>query len=149
MLKFQHTAKKTSSSWEKATVVKKRQIYELSRRERQIMEVIYTLGQGTAAEISERIPDAPSYSAVRALLRVLEGKGHLRHREQGPRYVWLPTVPRGQAMRQALRHVVRTFFDGKTESAVVELLEMESAKLTDKELERMKQMIRQAKREGR
>src|SRR3954466_11091420 len=87
----------------------------LSRRERQIMEVIYRRGQATAAEVMEEMPDPPSYSAVRAMLRVLEEKGHLRHDQQGPRYVFLPTVPRDKARRSALKQLVRTFFDGSAE----------------------------------
>src|SRR5262245_65537883 len=88
----------------------------LSRRERQIMEVIYRRGQSTAAEVLEGLPDPPSYSAVRAMLRVLEEKGHLRHEQNGPRYVFLPTVPREQARRSALKQLVQTFFDGSTRS---------------------------------
>src|ERR671925_464450 len=94
----------------------------LSRRERQIMDIIYARGQATAAEVTAALPDPPSYSAVRALLRILEQKGHLRHEQDGPRYVFLPTVPRDRARRSAMRHLVRTFFDGSTEDAVAALL---------------------------
>ena len=90
----------------------------LSRRERQIMDAIYRRGQATAAEVLQDMPDPPSYSAVRAMLRVLEEKGHLQHVQQGPRYVFLPTVPRDQARRSALQQLVRTFFDGSTEQTV-------------------------------
>ena len=127
----------------------KRQIHELSRRERQIMEAIYQLGQASASEVSERIPDAPSYSAVRALLRVLEDKGYLRHRQDGPRYIYQPTVPRDRAVRSALRHVVRTFFQGSTESVVAALLEMEGSRLSAEELDKLSAMIDEARKEGR
>src|SRR3954471_349842 len=94
----------------------------LSRRERQIMDVVYRRGPATAAEVLEGLPDPPSYSAVRAMLRVLEEKGHLRHEEKGPRYVYLPTVPREEARQSALSQLVQTFFDGSTEQAVAALL---------------------------
>src|SRR3954469_12868431 len=91
---------------------------QLSRRERQIMDVIYRRGQATAAEVLEDMPDPPSYSAVRAMLRLLEEKGHVRHEQDGPRYVFLPTLHRDRASRSALTHVVRTFFDGSATEAV-------------------------------
>jgi len=121
----------------------------LSRRERQIMDVIYRWGRATAAEVLREMPDPPSYSAVRAMLRVLEEKGHLRHEEQGPRYVFLPTVPRAQARRSALKQLVRTFFDGSTEQAVAALLDLSVSKLTDEELRRLSKLIDQARKEGR
>lgn len=122
---------------------------QLSRRERQIMDVIYRLGRATAAEIHEALPDRPSYSTVRALLRVLEAKGHLRHTEDGPRYVFSPTVPRERARESALRQLVTTFFDGSTEAAVAALLDISSARLSDSELNRLAGLIAQAKKEGR
>ena len=128
---------------------KRRQIHELSRRERQIMEAIYQLGRATASEIARRLPDPPSYSAVRALLRVLEEKGHLRHRQDGPRYLYLPTVPRERAVRSALQHVVRTFFDGSTEDVMAALLQMEGSRLGPEELDRLSELIEQARVEGR
>ena len=85
----------------------------LSRRERQIMDIVYEAGQASAADVLDRLPDPPSYSAVRAMLRVLEEKGHLRHKQDGPRYVYLPTVSRDEARRSALRRLLRTFFDGE------------------------------------
>ena len=97
----------------------------LSRRESQIMDVIYEIGCATVAEVLERLPDPPSYSAVRALLRVLEDKGHLEHEQDGPRYLFRPTVPREAARTTALRRVVRTFFGGSTERAVAALLDLE------------------------
>jgi predicted transcriptional regulator len=121
----------------------------LSRRERQIMEVIYRRGQATVAEVLEDLPDPPSYSAVRAMLRVLEEKDHLRHDQQGPRYVFLPTVPREQARRSALQQLVQTFFDGSTEQAVAALLDQSDRALSDGELARLARLINQARKEGR
>src|SRR3954469_18788262 len=121
----------------------------LSRRERQIMDVVYRLGRATAAEVQESLPDPPGYSAIRALLRVLEEKGHLRHEQDGPRYVFLPTVPRDKARRSALRGVVQTFFDGSTAQAVAALLDAPDAKLTDEDLDRLSRLIDQARKEGR
>jgi predicted transcriptional regulator len=121
----------------------------LSRRERQIMDVVYRRGQATAAEVVEDLPDPPSYSAVRAMLRVLDEKGHLRHEQQGPRYVFLPTVPREQARRSALQQLVHTFFDGSTEQAVAALLDQSDRTLSDAELARLARLIAQARKEGR
>jgi predicted transcriptional regulator len=121
----------------------------LSRRERQIMDVIYRRAQATAAEVLEDLPDPPSYSAVRAMLRVLEEKGHLRHEQQGPRYVFLPTVPRDQARRSALQQLVHTFFDGSTEQAMAALLDQSDRSLSDAELARLARLIAQARKEGR
>jgi predicted transcriptional regulator len=121
----------------------------LSRRERQIMDVIYRRSQATAAEVLEDLPDPPSYSAVRAMLRVLEEKGHLRHEQQGPRYVFLPTVPRDQARRSALQQLVHTFFDGSTEQAMAALLDQSDRSLSDAELARLARLIAQARKEGR
>ncbi len=121
----------------------------LSRRERQIMDVIYRRGQATAAEVMEGLPDPPGYSAVRALLRVLEDKGHLRHESQGPKYVFMPTVPREKAQRSALKQLVQTFFDGSTERAVAALLDLSASNLSDDELNRLSELIDQARKEGR
>ncbi len=121
----------------------------LSRRERQIMEIIYREGEATAAEVLDELPDAPSYSAVRALLRILEDKGHLRHRQDGPRYVFSPTVPRERARVSALKQMLQTFFDDSTEQAVAALLDMSSSDLSDEELNRLSRMIEQARKEGR
>ncbi len=120
----------------------------LSRRERQIMDSIYRRGQATVAEVLEDMPDPPSYSAVRAMLRVLEEKGHLRHDQQGPRYVFLPTVPRDQARRSALQQLVRTFFDGSTEQTVAALLDLSDTRLSDDELDRLSRLIKRARKEG-
>jgi predicted transcriptional regulator len=122
---------------------------QLSRRERQIMDIIYRGGQATAAEVMQQLPDPPSYSAVRAMLRILEEKGHLRHEEQGPRYVYLPTLPREKARSSALKQLVQTFFEGSTEQAVAALLDMSSSQLSEEELDRLAQLIEQARKEGR
>ena len=119
----------------------------LSRRERQIMDVVYQRGEATAAEVLEALPDPPSYSAVRALLRVLEGKGHVRHRRQGPRYVFLPTVARETARRSALARVVQTFFDGSNQAAVAALIDQSSLSRAD--LDRLEHLIDRARQEGR
>jgi predicted transcriptional regulator len=121
----------------------------LSRRERQIMDAIYRAGEATAQDVQDALPDAPSYSAVRALLRILESKGHLKHRQDGPRYVYEPTVPRGKARTSALRQVVRTFFDDSAEQAVAALLELSPDGLSEDELDRLERLIEQARREGR
>jgi predicted transcriptional regulator len=133
----------------------------LSRRERQIMEIIYRRGQASAQEVLEDLPDPPSYSAVRALLRILEEKGHLKHKRQGQRYLFTPTLPRQQARRSALQRLVQNFFDGSTEQVVATLLDLHDAKLSDTDLDRLAelidqaksdrltQMIEQAKKEGR
>ena len=121
----------------------------LSRRERQIMDVIYRRGQATAAEVLEGMPDPPSYSAVRAMLRVLEDKGHVKHQEEGMKYVYAPVVTAGKAKRSAVKHVLETFFDGSAEQAVAALLDVSSSKLTREELDRMAELIEKAKQEGK
>jgi predicted transcriptional regulator len=120
----------------------------LTRRERQIMDVLYASGRATAAQVRERMPDPPSYSAVRALLRILEEKGHARHEQDGPRYVYVPAVPAGRARRTALTHLVRTFFQGSAERAVAAILESSDTRLTEEELNRLEQLIEQARRKG-
>ena len=121
----------------------------LSRRERQMMDILYARGRATAAEIHEALPDAPTYSAVRAKLRVLEEKGHIRHEEESLRYVYLPTLPRDTARRSALRHVVSTFFEGSVEQAVAALLDLSAAKLDERELDRIANLIDEAKQESK
>jgi predicted transcriptional regulator len=121
---------------------------QLSRRERQIMDSIYRRGRATAADVLEDIPDPPSYSAVRAMLRLLEEKGHVRHEQDGPRYVFMPTVNRDRARKSALKHVVRTFFDGSATDAVAALIDGER-KLSKSELDRLSEIITQARKEGR
>jgi predicted transcriptional regulator len=122
---------------------------QLSRRERQIMEVIYSRGRATAAEVREDLPEAPSYSAVRAMLRILEEKGHLVHETEGPRYVFLPTVPREKARETALKRMVQTFFGGSPESAVAALLDLDEDNLGPEALDRLSEKIAEAKKEGR
>jgi predicted transcriptional regulator len=121
----------------------------LSRRERQIMDVVYRLGQVTAAEVLENMPDPPGYSAVRTMLRLLEEKGYLKHDQEGPRYVYLPTISRDRARQSALKQVVQTFFGNSTEQAVAALLDMSKSKMSDEELERLSQLIEKARKEGR
>jgi predicted transcriptional regulator len=121
----------------------------LSRRERQIMDIIYQRRQATAAEVMEHLPDPPSYSAVRALLRVLEEKGHVRHKHDGPRYVFYPTVSRDRARQSALKQVVGTFFEDSTGQAVATLLDMSAKEMSDVELDRLAELIEQARKEGR
>ena len=122
---------------------------DLSRRERQIMDVIYRKETATAAEVMDSIPDAPSYSAVRALLRILEEKGHLKHDKVGPRYVYRPTVSLENAKKTAMRHVLSTFFEGSVSQAVSALLDIQHRDLNDEELNRLEDIISEAKREGR
>jgi BlaI family penicillinase repressor len=118
----------------------------LSRRERQIMDVLFERGQASAAEIHGAIADPPTYSAVRAALAVLARKGHIRHEVQGLRYVWTPRVGRERARKTALRHLVRTFFDGSVEQAVSALLDEGSAKLSESELARIRGLIEKAEK---
>src|SRR6478672_13347553 len=119
----------------------------LSRRERQIMDLLYQLGEATAAEVQERLPEPPSYSAVRAMLRILEDKGHIRHHEDGPRYVFAPTVARDTARRSAVSHLLKTFFDGSVEQAMSALLDASDRKLSSAEVDRLAALIEQRKRE--
>jgi BlaI family penicillinase repressor len=121
---------------------------KLSRRERQIMDVIYRLGKATAADVQQALPEEPNYSTVRAQLRVLEDKGYLRHEEQGLRYIFLPTIPREQARDSALRRLVETFFEGSAEQVVASLLDGSAGKLSEKELDRLSGLISKAKKEG-
>jgi len=121
----------------------------LSRRERQIMDILHTKEALTVAEIRAAMPDAPGYSAVRALLRILEEKGHVRHREDGPRYVYLPRVSRGTASRSAMKRLVATFFQGSVTEAVAALLDSSDTRLSDADLGKLREMIKQAEKEGR
>jgi predicted transcriptional regulator len=122
---------------------------QLSRRERQIMDVVYRLGKATVSDVLERLPDPPSYSAVRALMRILEEKGHLSHEQDGPRYVYLPTVPRDAAQASALSHLVRTFFGGSAEAAVAALLDLPEHGMSEGELSRLSRLIDEARGQGR
>lgn len=122
---------------------------ELSRRERQIMDIVYAEGEVSVSDVLERLADPPSYSAVRATLRILEEKSHVVHEQEGPRYVYRPAVSVDTARRAALSHVVRTFFDGSVEDAAAALLRMEDTEVTPERLERLAGLIEEAKREGR
>jgi predicted transcriptional regulator len=120
-----------------------------SRRERQILDILYARGRATAAEIQADLPDPPSYSATRALLRILEQKGHVRHEEDGPRYVFLPRVSRQRARVAALRHMLQTFFDGSAAEAAAALVDGSAAQLSTEELDRLEALIERARREGK
>ena len=119
----------------------------LSRRERQIMDIVYQLGRATAADVGKALPGQPSDSTVRTQLRVLESKGHIRHEEDGQRYVYLPVVPRRVVSKSALKHVVNTFFDGSIEKVVAALLGPDGSKLSDEELDRIAGIVANAKAE--
>ena len=112
------------------------------------MDILYRRGRATASEIHQALPDAPTYSAVRAKLRVLEQKGHSRHEEESLRYVYLPTMARETARKSALRHLISTFFEGSVEQAVAALLDLSAAKLRDEDLNRIQRMIDQARKES-
>src|SRR5262245_64068879 len=120
----------------------------LSRRERQIMDILHRRGRSTAGEVMEGLPGEPSYSTVRAQLRVLEDKGHVNHEEEGLRYVYAPAVPRHAARKSALRHLVDTFFDGSAEKAVSALLGSDGARMSDEELDRIAELIDRARKES-
>jgi predicted transcriptional regulator len=120
----------------------------LTRRERQIMDILYRRGRATAGEVMAELTGNPSYSTVRTQLRVLESKGHVRHEEEGLRYVYMPALPRRAVRRSALRHLVETFFEGSTEKVVAALLGAEGARLSADELERIAQLVARARKEG-
>lgn len=121
----------------------------LSRRERQIMEILYQRGKASASEVRDAIQDAPSYSAVRAMLRVLENKGHVKHQAEGLKYVYIPVVAREKAKRSAVKHLLDTFFSDSPEQVVAALLDVSAKRLTREELDRMAEMIEKAKQEGK
>ncbi|MCK7483411.1 MAG: BlaI/MecI/CopY family transcriptional regulator [Candidatus Moduliflexus flocculans] len=121
----------------------------LSRRERQIMDIVYEMKEVSALQVMERLPSPPSYSAVRALLKVLEQKGHLLHRQDGPRYVYTPRLPKDKARKSALSHLMRTFFDGSTESVVAALLDISEDNLSEEDYRRLTELIEKARTEGR
>jgi predicted transcriptional regulator len=120
----------------------------LSRRERQIMDILYRLGRATAGEVMAELTGDPNYSTVRTQLRVLEDKGHVHHEALGLRYVYMPAVPRHAARKSALRHLVDTFFDGSSEQAVAALLGGEATRLTDDDLKRIADLVTKARKEG-
>lgn len=121
----------------------------LSRRERQIMEILYQRGKASASDVREAMEDAPSYSAVRAALRVLEEKGHVRHQAEDLKYVYVPTVNRDKAKRSAVKHLLETFFNDSPKQIVAALLDVSSQRLTREELDQMAAMIEKARREGK
>lgn len=125
------------------------QIDELSRRERQIMDFLYRRERASVTEVMEGIADPPSYSAVRAMLRTLEQKGHIGHIEDGRAYIYHPTVRKDTARKGALSHLLKTFFDGSTEKAVAALLDLKGGKMSPGELDRVAAMVAQARKEGR
>jgi predicted transcriptional regulator len=121
---------------------------DLSRRERQIIDILYSQGRATAAEVQAALPEPPSYSAVRAMLRILEEKGHVRHEQDGPRYIYLPTVGRDNAKKSAMRHMLQTFFEGSAEQAISSLLGDPAARLSQAELDRLATLIERARKAG-
>jgi predicted transcriptional regulator len=125
-----------------------RPLLHLSRRERQIMDALFRRGRATAAEVRASIPDPPSYSAVRATLRILEDKGAVRHEEKDGKYVYLPAVARDKARRSALRNLVDVFFEGSTARAAAALLGSTSAKFTPEEIDRLAELVERARKEG-
>jgi BlaI family transcriptional regulator, penicillinase repressor len=122
---------------------------KLSRRERQILDILYQRGKASAADVLAAMEDPPSYSAVRAMLRILEEKGHVRHETDAQKYVYAPVVPREKAKRSAVKHMLETFFAGSPEQAMAALLDVSSRRLTREELDRMAHMIEQARSEGK
>ena len=120
----------------------------LTRRERQIIDILYRHGRATSAQVMEELSGNPSYSTVRTQLRVLEEKGHVRHEQDGPRYVYMPAVPRHAARKPALRHLVDTFFDGSAEKVVAALLGGEGTRLSEDELDRIAALLAKARKEG-
>ena len=122
--------------------------HALTRRERQIMDVLFRRGRATASQVRQELPGHPSYSTVRTQLRVLEEKGHVRHEEEGPRYVYIPSIARHAARKSALRHLVNTFFEGSIEKVVAALLGGDTARLTDEELDRLATLVAKARKEG-
>jgi predicted transcriptional regulator len=127
----------------------KKSIADLSRRERQIMDVIFKKRAATVAEVREAMPDPPSYSSVRALLRILEDKGLLKHKRQGPRYLYQPTVRRDRARTSALKHLMHTFYDNSIEQVVAALMDMSGSDMTEEEYEKLSRMIERAKKESK
>ena len=121
---------------------------DLSRRERQIMDIIYRKGQASASDVQQLLPDPPSYSAVRAMLRILEEKGHLVHDKEGPRYVFKPTLARDVARKSALKHILKTFFNGSAEKAMAAILDISDEPLTDESYDQLKELIDRAREDG-
>jgi BlaI family penicillinase repressor len=151
VLKNQHNKSPTSSARQRREdrMAKERVPEALSRRERQVMDIIFRRGEATVAEVMADLPDPPTYSAVRSVLRILAEKGLITHKEDGPRYVYLAAVNTDRARDDALRHVLRTFFDGSTEQAVTALLRISDTELSPNEIERLRDRIRKASTSGR
>src|SRR6267378_1889618 len=124
-------------------------LQSLSRREREIMDIVFGMASATASDVRDRMPDPPSYSAVRATLRILEQKGVLKHEHDGKRYVYRPTLNPHKARRNAIEHLVNTFFDGSAAGAVMTLLELPGSEISTNDLDRMVQLIDRARKEGR
>jgi len=122
--------------------------HALTKRERQIMDILYRRGRATAGEVMEDLSGNPNYSTVRTQLRVLEEKGHVRHEERGLRYVYMPAVPRRAARKSALKHLVETFFDGSAEQVVAAVLGGEASRLSDDDLQRIADLVAKARKEG-
>jgi BlaI family penicillinase repressor len=129
--------------------MKNRLITHLSRRERQIMDIIYQKSEATVAEVRESLPNPPSYSSVRALLAVLENKGYLKHKEERRRYIYCPTIALEKVKRSALKHLLETFFEDSTEGVIAALLDIQGVELSEEELERISRLIEEAKKEGK
>ena len=121
----------------------------LSRRERQIMEILFQRGKASATEVREAMTDAPGYSAVRAMLRIMEEKGHVKHQAEGLKYVYVPSIGRDKAKRTAVKHLMETFFNGSPEHVMAALLDVSSRQLSSEELDRMAQLIESARKEGK
>lgn len=134
---------------ESSSVKKTHKDRDLSRRERQIMDAVYRLGRASAADVRAALPSPPSYTAVRTLLTILQQKGHLKHRSDGPRYIYEPVVPREEMARTAIEGVLLTFFDNSVERAVTTMLDRKEAQISSEELERLSRIIERAKKEGR
>ena len=130
-------------------MIRPRHHHKLSRRERQIMDILYRLGRATASDVQEQLTGKPAYSTVRAQLRVLEEKGELRHEEEGLRYVYMPKQPRRQIQQSALKHLIDTLFEGSAEKVVAALLGKGSATITEEQLQRMAELIERARDEAR
>ena len=124
-------------------------LLDLSRRERQIIDIVYRRGRASAAEVREDLPNAPSYSSVRTLLSILEQKGHLKHVEEGGRYIYSPTRRRGNVGRAALRRVLHTFYQGSVEKTMAALLDISESRLSVEEMKRLAKLIQEARKEGR
>ena len=129
--------------------MKKKYLFNLSRRERQIMDIIYQKGEAAASEIEKLLPDPPSNSSVRTKLRVLEKKGYLKHKEKNLRYVYYPTISRAKVKHSALHHLIQTFFDGSPERVIAAILDNSETNLTSEELDRVARLIKQAQKEGK